>query len=133
MLCFGVGPVVLHGHVEIFVGAAPVALFQRFHALGQVGLGDLREVDRAAFGGRGELRVVLFAAGGIRQHVHRLGQGLEAALGIILVGVGVAVGMILTRQAAEALPDLLLGCRALDPQNFVIVHLHSAGYCFWLR
>ena len=29
------------------------------------------------------------------------------------------------RQAAEALADLLLGCRALDPQNFVIVHLHS--------
>src|SRR5436309_11618066 len=95
----GVGGVVLDRHVEILVGGAHVAVLVRLDALGHIGLGHLREVGGALVDAGGELGVVLLALGGIGQNVDRLGQELEAALGLGLVGAGIAVGVLLPSKA----------------------------------
>src|SRR5207248_6935038 len=108
MPCFCVLGVVLHRHVEVFVGGTDVSLFVGLDSLGQVGLGHLGEIGRGRLASGADLGVVLFAAGGGGEGVYGLGERLEAAIGDGRVGCLVAVGVIFGGEVSEMVPDLVL-------------------------
>ncbi len=74
--------------------------------------------------------VVLLALLGIAEHVVGLGDLLEARLRLLVVRV--AVGVVLTRELAVGLLDLLGGRLLVDPERLVVVgtrcHADPLGY-----
>src|SRR5579859_812432 len=93
--------------------------------LPRIGLG-LRRVDLV---GVEAYLVVDLALLLVRQHIVGLGDFFELLLGLLVIGVD--VGMILARQLAEGLPDLLRSGRLLDAENAVIILILRSGHvCF---
>ena len=72
-----------------------------------------------AGGERAGAAVVLLALLGVAEHVVGLGDLLEARLGLLVVGV--AVGVVLARELAVGLLDLLGGRLLVDPERLVVV------------
>ena len=86
---------------------------------------------RAGAGGEGPgCAVVLLALLGVAEHVVSLGDLLEARLGVLVVGVG--VGVVLARELAVGLLDLLRRGLLVDAERLVVVgscsHMRSCAY-----
>ncbi len=117
--------IVLGGHVEVLVGGADVVFLPGLDAFGEVGLGNGREVGGGLRAAAGQFGIVLPPLGRIGQHVHRLGERLELPLGAGLVPSAITVGVVFPRQRPETLADLDVRSGPLDPENLVVVDLHS--------
>ncbi len=71
--------------------------------------------------------VVLRALLGVAEHVVRLGDLLEARLGLLVVGV--AIGVVLAREFAVGLLDLLRGGALVHPERLVVVRSRRHRLC----